>query len=218
MDLYEVDYNNLYDYLKQNQPEANEIWVTSLAKFHDPLALYSKTPAQAPYALLANTPSTLYTPEQPLPLNNIIMQQLSLNNNNIVKQQPCPFDTIINVIKGVGRHKMLGIRWGVGHYARNYTNKSRVKDSTYYTERLMLVQNEKVGIPLTVEQHDFLAYASYEEREDWEVNANCILMTKQYKVYMYKRGVAKPRLNKTSNNRTNSTSNSFFCFLDSFST
>ncbi|GKE06196.1 hypothetical protein Tco_1398214, partial [Tanacetum coccineum] len=254
MDLYEVDYNNLYDYLKQNQPEANEIWVTSLAKFHDPLALYSKTPAQAPYALLANTPSTLYTPEQPLPLNNIIMQQLSLNNNNIVKQQPCPFDTIINVndpmqamqttfvlmskaftkhystptnnnqkISSNTRNKQIFTTnehelGGVGHYARNYTNKSRVKDSTYYTERLMLVQNEKVGIPLTVEQHDFLAYASYEEREDWEVNANCILMTKQYKVYMYKRGVAKPRLNKTSNNRTNSTSNSFFCFLDFFST
>nr|GEX71600.1 hypothetical protein [Tanacetum cinerariifolium] len=37
---------------------------------------------------------------------------------------------------------------GLGHYARNYINKTRVRDSTYYTERLMLVQQEEVGIPL----------------------------------------------------------------------
>nr|GEY86499.1 hypothetical protein [Tanacetum cinerariifolium] len=49
-----------------------------------------------------------------------------------------------------------------GHYAWNCTNKTRVRDSTYYTERLMLVQQEEAGIPLIAEQHDFLAVASNE--------------------------------------------------------
>ncbi|GJU76261.1 retrovirus-related pol polyprotein from transposon TNT 1-94 [Tanacetum coccineum] len=52
---------------------------------------------------------------------------------------------------------------GLGHYARNCTNKSRVRDSTYYIERLMLVQQEEAGIPFTVEQHDFIAAAYHEE-------------------------------------------------------
>ncbi|GJS57648.1 hypothetical protein Tco_0652432, partial [Tanacetum coccineum] len=89
-ELYEVDYNKLLDYLKQNQAKANEIRASKVAKSHDSLTLYSKTPTQAPYALLANTPQkqtypmTMYTPKQPLPLNNNIMQQL-------------PLDTIIDV-------------------------------------------------------------------------------------------------------------------------
>ncbi|GKB84831.1 protein NRDE2 [Tanacetum coccineum] len=60
----------------------------------------------------------------------------------------------------------------------NYTNRIRVKDSTYYTERLILVQQEEVGIPLIVEQHDFLSYASDEKRKEWEHTANYLFMTK----------------------------------------
>ncbi|GKB29307.1 hypothetical protein Tco_0868708, partial [Tanacetum coccineum] len=67
---------------------------------------------------------------------------------------------------------------GVGHFARNYTNKSMVGDSTYYTERLMLVQQEEARIEITAEQHDFLAYTSDEECEDREFNANCIFLTR----------------------------------------
>ncbi|GKC42679.1 hypothetical protein Tco_1060401 [Tanacetum coccineum] len=46
-DLHEVDYNQLYDCLKQNHIKANEIKATRLAKTHDPLALYSRI--HAPY-------------------------------------------------------------------------------------------------------------------------------------------------------------------------
>ncbi|GKA46027.1 hypothetical protein Tco_0738823 [Tanacetum coccineum] len=53
-----------------------------------------------------------------------------------------------------------------------------VRDSTYYKERLMLVQQEEAMVPLTAEQHDFLAYTSDKEREEGEVNANCIFMNK----------------------------------------
>nr|GEV23699.1 phosphoethanolamine N-methyltransferase [Tanacetum cinerariifolium] len=66
----------------------------------------------------------------------------------------------------------------LGHYARNCTNKNRVRDSTYYIERMIFVQQEEFGIPLTTEHRDFLAFASDEEREEWELYAKCILMTK----------------------------------------
>ncbi|GJY98919.1 hypothetical protein Tco_0516349, partial [Tanacetum coccineum] len=96
MDLYTVDYNKIYDYLKQIQFEANGIRATRMSKSHDPLALYSKTPATAPYALMANTPqqtypSLAYTPQQSLPLNNIIVQQPIPNNNNNVRSTNISF-------------------------------------------------------------------------------------------------------------------------------
>ncbi|GJU38062.1 hypothetical protein Tco_1186416 [Tanacetum coccineum] len=103
IDLYTMDYNKIYDYMKQNLFEASEIRATRIDKFHDPLSLYSKTPATAP-PLMANTsqqtyPSPAYTPQQPLPLNNIIVQQPTPNNNNnIVKKQSFLFDIIIDVI------------------------------------------------------------------------------------------------------------------------
>nr|GEU40739.1 hypothetical protein [Tanacetum cinerariifolium] len=61
MDLYIVDYNKIYDYLKQNQFEANEMRATRIAKSHDPLALYSKTPATTPYALMETTTNIPFT-------------------------------------------------------------------------------------------------------------------------------------------------------------
>ncbi|GJQ95050.1 hypothetical protein Tco_0006189 [Tanacetum coccineum] len=63
-------------------------------------------------------------------------------------------------------------------YARNCTNRSRDRDSTYYTEWLMLVQQEEAGIPLTAEHHDFLSYASDEEREKGELTGNYFFMSK----------------------------------------
>ncbi|GJU58484.1 hypothetical protein Tco_1236250 [Tanacetum coccineum] len=53
-----------------------------------------------------------------------------------------------------------------------------VGDSTYYTERLMLVQQEEARIEITAEQHDFLAYASDEERKDKEFNANYVAFSR----------------------------------------
>ncbi|GKC48976.1 hypothetical protein Tco_1071721 [Tanacetum coccineum] len=48
--LYEVDYNQLYDFLKMNQEEANEIRAERLAKTHDPLALMANS--KNPYNFL----------------------------------------------------------------------------------------------------------------------------------------------------------------------
>nr|GEZ11127.1 hypothetical protein [Tanacetum cinerariifolium] len=67
---------------------------------------------------------------------------------------------------------------GIGHYVRNYTNKTKVRDSTYYTRWLMLVQQEEPGISLTARHHDFLLDASDEEREEVELTSNYLFVTK----------------------------------------
>jgi hypothetical protein len=46
--LHEVTYDQLYDFLKQNQDEANEVRAEILAKKHDPLALMANTPTPLP--------------------------------------------------------------------------------------------------------------------------------------------------------------------------
>ncbi|GJV67583.1 retrovirus-related pol polyprotein from transposon TNT 1-94 [Tanacetum coccineum] len=74
-DLHVVDYNQLYDYLKMNQDEANEVRAERLAKTHDPLAFMAKT--QSPYPMLH--------PDQPSSSN--VMQQLP-SNNNYFQQTP----------------------------------------------------------------------------------------------------------------------------------
>ncbi|PWA89320.1 hypothetical protein CTI12_AA112170 [Artemisia annua] len=53
--LHEVNYDQLYDFLKQNQAEANEVRAELLAKKHDPLALIANAPA----------PLSVNTPHQP---------------------------------------------------------------------------------------------------------------------------------------------------------
>ncbi|GJX50636.1 hypothetical protein Tco_0277481 [Tanacetum coccineum] len=43
MDLHEVDYTQLYDFLKCNQVEVNELRAERLARTHDPLALMANS-------------------------------------------------------------------------------------------------------------------------------------------------------------------------------
>ncbi|GKB28487.1 putative ribonuclease H-like domain-containing protein [Tanacetum coccineum] len=87
-DLHEVDYTQLYDFLKYNQAEVNELRVKRLARTHDPLALMANS--NNPY----NYP--MFHQDQPLPVT--YMQQPQLNNNFIPQpsfnmnymQQPMP--------------------------------------------------------------------------------------------------------------------------------
>ncbi|GJR52282.1 hypothetical protein Tco_1402803 [Tanacetum coccineum] len=53
-DLHQVDYTQLYDFLKMNQEEVNELRAERLAKTHDPLALMANS--QSPYIYLIAQP------------------------------------------------------------------------------------------------------------------------------------------------------------------
>ena len=63
--LHDVTYDQLYDFLKQNQEEANKVRAELIAKKHDPLALIANTP----------TPSTVNTPYQQTSSTHNYMQQ-----------------------------------------------------------------------------------------------------------------------------------------------
>ncbi|GJR72057.1 retrovirus-related pol polyprotein from transposon TNT 1-94 [Tanacetum coccineum] len=75
-DLHTADYTQLYDFLKYNQKEVDELRAERLAKSQDPLAL------------MANSNNSFKYPElqQPLPNNNNYNPQPSFNQNYM--QQP----------------------------------------------------------------------------------------------------------------------------------
>ncbi|GKD79268.1 hypothetical protein Tco_1341889 [Tanacetum coccineum] len=75
--LHEVDYNQLYDYLKQNMDEVNEVRAERLLRTHDPLAFTKNT--QTPYSY------PVFHPDQP---SNITYMQHLQPNNNYAQQPP----------------------------------------------------------------------------------------------------------------------------------
>ncbi|GJX17225.1 hypothetical protein Tco_0218057, partial [Tanacetum coccineum] len=87
-DLYDMDYTQLYDFLKMHQEDVNEVRAERVAKAHDPLALMEN------YQNLYNY--RVFLPDKPSPI--IYMQQLQPNNNCIPQpsfnmnymQQPMP--------------------------------------------------------------------------------------------------------------------------------
>ena len=63
-DLHAMNFNQLYDFLKQNQAEADEVKKEKMLMNHDPLALIANMP----------TPTPTYNTHQPSSYNNKFMQ------------------------------------------------------------------------------------------------------------------------------------------------
>ncbi|GJW58345.1 ribonuclease H-like domain-containing protein, partial [Tanacetum coccineum] len=133
---------------------------------------------QTTFALMSNAFKKHYF----TPTNN---QMISSNTRNKWIAQPAmnmnhdrQMQMVVVNAGNQGNRQMFYNCKGLGHYARDCANRARVRDSTYYNERLMLVQQVEAEIPLTAEQHDFLVVDSDEEWEEGELNANCIFMTK----------------------------------------
>nr|GEU71932.1 retrovirus-related Pol polyprotein from transposon TNT 1-94 [Tanacetum cinerariifolium] len=64
---------------------------------------------------------------------------------------------------------------GLGHLARNYTVRPRIRDAAYLQTQLLIAQKEEAGIQLQDEEFDLMdAVTDLDEIK--EVNANCILM------------------------------------------
>ncbi|GJX28503.1 ribonuclease H-like domain-containing protein [Tanacetum coccineum] len=133
---------------------------------------------QTTFALMSNAFKKHYF----TPTNN---QMISSNTRNKWIAQPAmnmnhdrQMQMVVVNAGNQGNRQMFYNCKGLGHYARDCANRARVRDSTYYNERLTLVQQVEAEIPLTAEQHDFLVVNSDEEWEEGELNANCIFMTK----------------------------------------
>ncbi|GJY55485.1 retrovirus-related pol polyprotein from transposon TNT 1-94, partial [Tanacetum coccineum] len=64
-----------------------------------------------------------------------------------------------------------------GHYARNFP-KSRVRDSKYFMEQMLLAKPDEAGVTLTDEQNDFIFADASRMEEIEELSANICLMAR----------------------------------------
>nr|GEU68445.1 reverse transcriptase domain-containing protein [Tanacetum cinerariifolium] len=177
-DLHTADYTQLYDFLKYNQKEVDELKAKRLAKIQDPLALMAKS----------NNPYTSPASHQDLsPFNQNYMQQPITNPEDITDPTTAMNMALIgngNLVavraeENAAGHNGNQIRCyncrGVGHLARDCTVRPRRRDAAYLQTQLLIAQKEEAGIQLKAEEYDLMAAAA-DLDEIEEVNANCILM------------------------------------------
>ncbi|GJU16167.1 retrovirus-related pol polyprotein from transposon TNT 1-94 [Tanacetum coccineum] len=91
-DLYQVDYTQLYDFLKFNQAKVNEIRAERLAKAHDPLALMAHSQTLYNYPVFHQDHPSHITYMQHPPPNNNYNPQPSFNQNYMQQPMPNPED------------------------------------------------------------------------------------------------------------------------------
>nr|GEY74709.1 hypothetical protein [Tanacetum cinerariifolium] len=93
-DLYTTDYTQLYDFLKYNQKEVDELRAERLARTHDPLALMADSNNSFNYPVFhldPDQPSSSTYMQQPQPNNNHNPQP-SFNLNYMQQPMPNPED------------------------------------------------------------------------------------------------------------------------------
>ncbi|GKA38343.1 retrovirus-related pol polyprotein from transposon TNT 1-94 [Tanacetum coccineum] len=91
-DLHTADYTQLYDFLKYNQKEVDELRAERLAKTQDPLALMANSNNPFNYPVFhPDLPSSSTFTQQPLPNNNYNPQP-SFNQNYMQQPMPNPED------------------------------------------------------------------------------------------------------------------------------
>nr|GEV47998.1 hypothetical protein [Tanacetum cinerariifolium] len=157
-DLHTADYTQLYDFLKYNQKEVDELKAERLAKTQDPLAL------------MANSKNP-YNAGSPARYNNVIGNQVIQNAGQNLRVQNVGNQNGLIGVQGNGNQNQIGN----GHYAGSYTARQRMRDAAYLQTQLLIAQKEEAGIQLQAEEYDLMAAAVDLDKIE-EVNENCILM------------------------------------------
>ncbi|GJY55686.1 hypothetical protein Tco_0454801 [Tanacetum coccineum] len=80
---------------------------------------------------------------------------------------------------------------GEGHFVRECKSKSRVKDSKYFTQKMLLAKKNEAEITLNDEEHDFLAETHLDKGDD-ELTVACIMMEKIKEVDTHSNSKAGP--------------------------
>nr|GEV79591.1 hypothetical protein [Tanacetum cinerariifolium] len=171
-DLHTTDYTQLYDFLKYNQKEIDELKTKRLAKTQDPLALMASS----------NNPYTFPVPHQ---------DQSSFNQNYMQQTMKNPKD-ITNLTTAMNMALALMAKEFKLNYSTPTNNNQRISSNLRNRQiaqphvlkamqlgimtQLLITQKEEAGIQLQAEEFDLMAAAA-DLDEIKEVNANCILMT-----------------------------------------
>nr|GEY56404.1 hypothetical protein [Tanacetum cinerariifolium] len=92
--LHEADFTQIYNFIKMNQDEVNELRAERLAKTHDPLALMAYSQNSYNFPATHNDQSSSIThSQQSFPINNKCNPQPSLNRN-FMQPQMIPLEDI----------------------------------------------------------------------------------------------------------------------------
>nr|GEW62577.1 hypothetical protein [Tanacetum cinerariifolium] len=177
-DLHTADYTQLYDFLKYNQKEVDELKAERLAKTQDPLALmnYMKQPMPNTEDITDLTTAMnmalilmakAFKLNYPTPTNN--NQRISSNPRNMKIAQPHNRNRLIGVPGNVNqtRNGNPVASHVEGNAARHNGNQIRCYNCRG--------GKEEAEIQLQIEEFDLMAAAA-DLNEIKEVNANCILM------------------------------------------
>nr|GEW68352.1 reverse transcriptase domain-containing protein [Tanacetum cinerariifolium] len=162
-DLHSADYTQLYDFLKYNQKEVDELKAERLAKTQDPLALMANS----------ITPYVFPAPHQDQPL---------FSQNNLQQPMPNPKDitdptTAMNMALMVEGNGGNQFRQYAGQNARNPAGYNDVIGNQIGNGNLVAARAERNAAGQNGTQircYNCRGVADLDEIE--EVNANCILM------------------------------------------
>nr|GEX17135.1 hypothetical protein [Tanacetum cinerariifolium] len=161
--LDEVSYHKLFDILKQCQKEVNELHAERLARNANPLALKN-------LALIAKYFKKIYKPT-----NNNLITSSNSRNKNVDMTLRYKNDKQSRQFGNQRTMNVAGAKENVGspvvqqsriqcfnckefrHFFKECRNPKRVKDYAYHKEKMLLCKQAEKGVPLQVEQYDWLA-------------------------------------------------------------
>ncbi|GJX85743.1 retrovirus-related pol polyprotein from transposon TNT 1-94 [Tanacetum coccineum] len=189
-----TDYTQLYDFLKYNQKEVDDLRAERLSKTHDPLALMANSINPSNYPVFhQDQPSSSTHMQQPLPNNNNNYNPKPSFNQNYI-QQPMlnPEDitdptTAMNMALVLMAKQMQMVGGNGGNQFRQYAGQNIRNQHGYNAVQNVWNQNpnrngnvvaaqaEGNVIGNNAEEFDLMATAT-DLDEIKEVNANCILM------------------------------------------
>nr|GEV83451.1 hypothetical protein [Tanacetum cinerariifolium] len=195
-DLHTADYAKLYDFLKYNQKEVDELKAERLAKIQDPLALMANS--NNPYDFLAphqDQPSYNQNyMQQPMPnpkdiidpttaMNMalaLIAKAFKLNystptNNNQRISSNLRNRQIAQPDMNMGQDRQMQMVGGNGENQFRHYAGQNLGNLNGYNAVQNVENQEEEGIQLQAEEFDLMATAA-DLDEIKEVNANCILM------------------------------------------
>nr|GFB70197.1 hypothetical protein [Tanacetum cinerariifolium] len=187
-DLHTSDYPQLYDFLKYNQKEVDELKAERLPKIQDPLMVranggnqfrqYAGQNARNPTGYEHGSRQTnadgwrVQNVGNP---NGLMGVQGNGNQNQIGNGNLVAARAEENAAGQNGNQIRCYNCRGIGHYARNCTARPRRRNAAYLQTQLLISQKEEAGIQLQAEEYDLMAAAA--DLDDIEeVNTNCILM------------------------------------------
>nr|GEV02895.1 hypothetical protein [Tanacetum cinerariifolium] len=125
--LHEADFTQIYDFLKMNQEEVNELRAERLVKSHDPLALMAHSQNSFNFPTTHKDQSSSSThPQQSFPINNKYNPQPPLNQNFMIdkfrmleEMAGISLDSMLvkwhRISKGLMHGKMVGFKSETGN-------------------------------------------------------------------------------------------------------